>query len=189
MVLPDPFRHSSHDSTGFLPSLYLSAARYPLASVGIGVLTFLVWVAPDILFGYRSHWLFNNSLVGSPASTAGAGLKTNLLFIALRVMSTALLVPLLEELFWRGWLMRWLINKHFLKVPLGTYETTAFWLVAILFASEHGSYWEVGLAAGVIYNWWIVRTRNLADCFLAHATTNAVLAVYVLAADQWQYWL
>jgi CAAX prenyl protease-like protein len=86
-------------------------------------------------------------------------------------------------------MMRWLINPEFLKVPLGKYAPAAFWLVAVLFASEHGAYWEVGLAAGIVYNWWIVRCRNLADCILAHAVTNALLAAYVLYAGQWQYWL
>jgi CAAX prenyl protease-like protein len=169
---------------------YLSfRPSYPLASVAIGLLVFALWVAPDLLFGYRGHWLFTNTVMGSPASTASADLKRNLLFISLKVLSTSLLVPVLEELFWRGWLMRWLIHKDFLKVPLGTYETSAFWLVAALFASEHGSYWDVGLLAGIVYNWWMVRTRNLADCFLAHGVTNGVLACYVLAADRWQYWL
>jgi CAAX prenyl protease-like protein len=162
---------------------------YPLASAGIGILVFVIWIAPDLLFGYRAHWLFRNVFVGSAVSTASPALRHNLLFIFLRVTSTSLLVPLLEELFWRGWLMRFLIRRDFLKVPLGTYDISAFWLVAILFASEHGPYWDVGLAAGLIYNWWIVRTRNLADCFLAHGVTNALLALYVLAADQWQYWL
>ena len=117
-------------------------------------------------------------------------MKGNLGFIALRCAGSALLVPILEELFWRGWMMRWLIdNTNFLKVPLGKYVPFAFWMVAILFASEHGPYWEVGLAAGIAYNWWIVRTRNLADCILAHGVTNAALAGYVLVTGQWQYWL
>ena len=97
--------------------------------------------------------------------------------MVLRTVSSALLVPILEELFWRGWLMRWLIDHDFLKVPLGKLSHlphSGWWRV--LFASEHGPYWEVGLAAGIIYNWWIVRTRNLADCILAHAVTNALLA-------------
>ena len=97
--------------------------------------------------------------------------------------------PVLEELFWRGWMMRWLIDHNFLKVPLGKYTPTAFWVVALLFASEHGPYWEVGLAAGIIYNWWLVRTRSLADCILAHGVTNALLCAWVLATGQWQYWL
>jgi CAAX prenyl protease-like protein len=162
---------------------------YPWASLAIGVAVFGIWVAPDVLFGYRHHWLFENPLTGSAASSLPPWLKGNVKFIVLRTVSSTLLVPLLEELFWRGWMMRWLIDTHFVKVPLGKYAPQAFWLVAVLFASEHGPYWEVGLAAGIIYNWWIVRTRNLADSILAHAVTNGVLSIYVLLTGQWQYWL
>ncbi len=48
---------------------------------------------------------------------------------------------------------------------------------AILFASEHGPYWDVGLITGVIYNWWMVRTKSVADCILMHAVTNAALSI------------
>jgi uncharacterized protein len=163
----------------------------PLASIAIGVAVFVIWVAPDVLFGdnYRHHWLFENSITGSAASSLALHLKANIGFMLLRSVSSAILIPILEELFWRGWMMRWLIEKDFLSVPLGKYVPSAFWIVALLFASEHGPYWEVGLAAGIVYNWWIVRTRNLADCILAHGITNAVLCVYVLATGQWQYWL
>jgi uncharacterized protein len=158
-----------------------------LASIGIGLAVFVIWIGPDLLFGpnYRHSWVF----FGGPSSSLPPQAQRNSWFLAIRVVSSVALVPVLEELFWRGWLMRWLINPDFLKVPLGTYQTVAFWLTAILFASEHGPYWEVGLITGVIYNLWIVRTRNLADCILAHAVTNGALAFYVLAAGQWQYWL
>lgn len=162
---------------------------FPMASVAMGVAVFVIWVAPDVLFGYRDSWLFHNAITGTATSSLPVDLKKNVAFIALRCTSSAVLVPVLEELFWRGWMMRWLIDKDFQKVPLGKYVPSAFWIVALLFASEHGPYWEVGLIAGIAYNWWIVRTRNLADCILAHAVTNAVLSVYVLATDQWQYWL
>jgi CAAX prenyl protease-like protein len=169
---------------------YLSfRPKYPLASIVLGVAVFVIWVAPDALFGYRDSWLFNNSVTGHAASSLPPHLKENLGFMALRSVGSFALVPILEELFWRGWMMRWLIDKEFLKVPLGTYAASAFWIVAALFASEHGPYWEVGLAAGVLYNWWIIRTRNLADCILAHSVTNAVLSAYVLYTGQWQYWL
>ena len=169
---------------------YLSfRPSFPLASIGIGVAVFLIWVAPDYLFGYRHHWLFENSITGKAASSFPPQLKQNIGFMVLRSLSSAMLVPILEELFWRAWMMRWLIDADFQKVPLGKYVPSAFWIVAVLFASEHGPYWEVGLAAGVIYNWWIVHTRNLSDCILAHGVTNAVLALYVVLTDQWQYWL
>ncbi|HKW97117.1 MAG TPA: CAAX prenyl protease-related protein [Bryobacteraceae bacterium] len=161
-----------------------------LGSAALGLLVFVIWVAPDLLWpAYRTSWLFNNALVGAPKSSHNLAVKANLMFIVFRVLASVVNVPILEELFWRGWLMRWLIAKQFWKVPLGTYVPQAFWTVAILFASEHGSYWDVGLAAGVLYNWWMVRTRSLGDCILAHAVTNACLAVYVLTRDQWQYWL
>jgi uncharacterized protein len=161
----------------------------PVLSILLGVAVFLIWVGPDVLFGYRSHWLFENALMGKAVSSLPAGLQADWLFIIVRVTSTSLLVPIVEELFWRGWMMRWLINVEFLKVPLGTYVPSAFWIVVLLFASEHGPYWEVGLITGILYNWWLVRTKNLADCILAHAVTNAILAGYVLMTGKWQYWL
>jgi len=162
----------------------------PAGSALMGAAVLAIWIAPDALWpGYRDFWLFHNSITGAARSTLPARLHGNAAFIVVRVVESALLVPVLEELFWRGWLMRWLIRSDFEKAPLGQYTAFSFWGVAVLFALEHGPYWEVGLAAGVAYNWWMVRTRSLADCMLAHGVTNALLAGYVLMFHQWQYWL
>jgi len=161
----------------------------PAASILLGVAVFVIWVAPDVLFGYRHFWLFENPITGKALSSLPDALRHNVPFLALRTAASFLLVPILEELFWRGWLMRWLIKPEFDRVPFGTYAPMAFWVVAALFASEHGPYWEVGLAAGILYNWWAVRTRNIADCILAHSVTNAILSAYVLIAGRWEYWL
>lgn len=160
----------------------------PVASIGVGLAVFAIWIGPDLVFHYRHFWLFENALTGAAGTAPGEGLKHNYAFLAVRIAGSALIVPVIEELFWRGWLMRWIINADFLKVPLGSYAAGAFWITAILFASEHGAYWEVGLAAGVVYNWWLIRTKNLADCILAHAVTNGVLAVWVLMGH-WEYWV
>jgi CAAX prenyl protease-like protein len=162
---------------------------YTVASVALGIAVLVIWVGPDLVFGYRHHWLFENAITGKAASTLPDSLRQNTAWLALRAAASFLLVPILEELFWRGWLMRWLIKPEFEKVPFGTYAPMAFWVVAGLFASEHGPYWEVGLAAGILYNWWAIRTRNIADCILAHAVTNAILSAYVLFSGAWQYWL
>jgi hypothetical protein len=164
---------------------------FPAGSIALGVAVLAVWIGPEALWGqrYRDFWLFHNSFMGVARSSLPAHLKSNAFFIGVRVLESAILVPILEELFWRGWLMRWVIRTDFESVPVGQYTALSFWSVAVLFASEHGPYWEVGLIAGVAYNWWLVRTRNLADCMLAHAVTNAMLAGYVLLFDQWQYWL
>jgi len=163
---------------------------HALASTGLGVAVFFLWIGPDLLWpNMRHHWLFHNWLLGEPASTLPEGLKVSPAFIAVRIFGSVILVPILEELFWRGWLMRWLINPDFRKVALGSYTALSFWATAVLFASEHVSYWEVGLLTGIIYNWWMIRTKNLANCILAHAVTNGCLAAYVIGWKQWQYWL
>jgi CAAX prenyl protease-like protein len=126
--------------------------------------------------------------MGHPVSTIPPALHRSVPFILLRTAGATVVVPIVEELFWRGWLMRWLVTPKFREIPFGAFTPSAFWIVAVLFASEHGSYWEVGLAAGIVYNWWAVRTRSLADCILAHAVTNGILSAYVLLSGQWQYW-
>lgn len=162
----------------------------PLLSIGLGIAVCVLWVGPEIVFpGYHSGWLFSNSVLGHPASTATAAQKSDVVFIVFRILTSVIAVPILEELFWRGWVMRWLINRNFTSLPLGTYDAQAFWIVAALFASEHGSFWDVGLLTGVIYNWWMIRTKSMWDCILMHAVTNACLAWYVLHYDQWMFWL
>jgi hypothetical protein len=114
--------------------------------------------------------------------------QSNPAVLFFRTLRSVAIVPVIEELFWRAWLMRWLISPRFQEVPLGTWSAQSFWIVAVLFASEHGSYWDVGLAAGIIYNWWMLRTRSLGDLILAHAVTNGCLCAYVIAFGKWEYW-
>lgn len=159
------------------------------ASAIVGAVVFLIWIAPDLLFpGYRSLPLFSNSVVGHVHSSLPPAALRSAWVLIWRSVRAIVIVPVVEELLWRAWLMRWLINPDFKRVPLGAYSPLAFWMTAVLFASEHGPYWDVGLATGVIYNLWMIRTKSVADCILMHAVTNAILCAYVIATGQWQYW-
>jgi len=159
------------------------------SSILLGVAVFVLWIGPDLLFPhYRHHWLFDNSLMGHVQAGLSEAAHDQPAVLWLRAFRAVAIVPLIEELFWRAWLMRWIINPDFEKVPLGAFSATSFWIVAILFASEHGSYWDVGLATGVIYNWWMLRTKSLGDLVLVHAVTNACLSLYVVLAGKWEYW-
>jgi uncharacterized protein len=161
----------------------------PLETVLLGVAVFAIWVGPDILFpAYRQHWLFQNSVLGKISNKVAPEVLASPIVLWSRIIRAVVLVPILEELFWRGWLMRWLISPRFQEVKLGAYSPSAFWITALLFASEHGSYWDVGLIAGIAYNWWMIRTKSLGDCILAHAVTNACLCGYVVATHHWEYW-
>lgn len=170
------------------PAIDLRAPHW-LGSILLGTGVFLVWVAPDMLWpAYRESWLFQNAMMGTVESSVPAEYRGMPMVVWSRAIRAILIVPIVEELFWRGWLMRWLINPNFLAVPLGTFVPFAFVATALLFASEHGPYWDVGLLAGLAYNWWMIRTRNLGDCVLAHAVTNGLLSTHVVLNEQWQYW-
>ena len=104
------------------------------------------------------------------------GFQLSPMVLIFRSVRAVLLVPIIEELFWRGWLLR-------------QFTMPSFLIASALFASEHGPYWEVGLLAGFAYNWWITRTKSLADCILAHAVTNGILSAYVVWGKHWEYWL
>lgn len=162
----------------------------PLQSVLLGAAVFVIWIGPDLLFpSYRNSPLFQNSITGTLHSSIDESLRNEPAVLAIRCFRAVVLVPIIEELFWRAWLLRWLIQPRFEEVPLGTYNSTAMWMTAVLFASEHGPYWDVGLATGLIYNWWMFRTRRLGDCIVAHAVTNGCLSAYVLFSGKWEYWL
>jgi CAAX prenyl protease-like protein len=164
--------------------------RQPVASFAIGVAVFLIWIGPDALIpGYRHYWLFSNSITGKAATTLATTSQTDLAALLFRIVRAVVLVPIIEELFWRAWALRWVARTDFETMPLGTYTTASFWLVAALFAAEHGPYWEVGLICGVTYNWWMGKTKSLGDLIFTHAVTNACLCAYVLIAKKWEYWM
>ncbi len=158
------------------------------ASIGIGV--FLLWIAPDTFFpGWRDHWLFTNSLMGEVRISLSPEQLASPFILFFRTVSAALLVPILEELFWRAWMLRWIANSDFQSLPIGACNTQSFWIVAVLFAVEHGPFWEVGLITGVIYNWWMTRTCSLGDLIFAHGLTNLVLSLYVIWSKDWKFWM
>lgn len=158
-------------------------------SILLGAAVFVIWVGPDLLApGYRQHWLFENWLLGgAPAPQQGYASLSSVALL-FRFARAVVIVPIAEELFWRGWLLRWLAKPEPPLPAMGSYTMQSLAVSTLLFASEHGSFWLVGLLAGLIYNWWMIRTRSLGDCILSHAVTNGLLSGYVLATGRWEYW-
>lgn len=168
--------------------LTLKASRPWLSSV-LGAVVFAIWIAPDTLWpGWRNHWLFANPLLGEAGVRMARSALEDPLSLAMRTARAVVMVPIVEELFWRGWLMRWIENPDFERVPPGSWHARAFWITAALFALEHGSFWEVGLLAGILYNAWMIRTKNLGDVILAHAVTNGCLCAWILATGRFEFW-
>lgn len=153
---------------------------FVFAAAAVGVAVLAVWILSDGLYP-----LLGTSTVFDPfrelhRSQAYA-------WIGFRLVGAALIVPVAEEFFWRGFLIRWLVNADFRSVRMGTFTWFSFLATSALFAVEHDR-WLAGLIAGVAYNALYYRTRSLKACILAHGTTNLGLGIYVLASNQWRFW-
>ncbi len=108
-------------------------------------------------------------------------------WIAIRLFGASVVVPIMEELFWRGFIIRWIINADFRRVNIGRFTWTSFITTSVLFGLEHNR-WCVGILAGVLYNLLLYRTKSLYACIIAHGITNLGLGVYVITAHQWAFW-
>ena len=98
------------------------------------------------------------------------------------------LVPLIEELFWRSFLIRWLIDPDdFQRVPIGRMTPFAAGGTAVLFALAHPE-WLPALITGLLWAWLLWQTKSLSACLISHAVANLALGIYVMATGDWKYW-
>ena len=108
-------------------------------------------------------------------------------FLAVRLFGLVVLVPLIEELFWRLFLMRWIVDPDdFTRVPIGRVTLGAASVTSILFALEHPE-WLPALLTGLAWAGLLWQTRSVAACFVSHLTANLALGVYVLATGSWTF--
>lgn len=160
-----------------------------LWTIPVAAAVFAIWVSPQALLGFpRRESGFDPNLFASHPLLYWLNLS-------LRFARLVIVVPLLEEIFWRGFLIRWLITEDFTKVPPGRFTPVSFFGVVACFGLAH---WGPQLAPGqdflpalitsALYNLVLYRSRNLGDCVLAHAATNLLLGLYIMATRQWGFW-
>jgi len=150
-----------------------------LLSAGVGVLVYFAWVRMDW------PWAMQGQPAGYDPFQAGAGV--GVVLAAIRLFGAAMVVPVMEELFWRSFLMRYLVTSPFTAVRLGTFTPLSGGATVVLFGLEH-HLWLAGMLAGVAYNLLLYKTRRLWPCVLAHAITNLLLGMHVLATGEWHWW-
>ncbi len=143
-----------------------------------GLAVFSLWVRLEGIFILPPPG-YDPGVLGDPAA--------RMALIATRLCGAVLVVPVMEELFWRSFLVRYLIDRDFLQVAIGRFTVSAFVISTVLFALEHHLL-VAGLMAGAAYNLLLLYTRSLAQCILAHAVTNLALGLYVLASGNWHFW-
>jgi len=161
--------------------IYKEEIRFALDWLAVlaGAAVFFIWILAEGLYPQLSASEFNPNEFATGYAV--------FVLIAFRLLGATLVVPLAEEIFWRSFALRFLIRSDFKAVPLGRFSWFSFVLVSIAFGFEHHR-WLPGIVAGVVYAAVLYRTKNLFSPILAHAVTNLMLGVYVIATQQWTFW-
>ena len=150
-----------------------------LPAILAGIAVFAVWVGLESIAPQLGETTSFNPHELSPDWTTGLS--------SIRLLGAVLVVPVMEELFWRSFALRFLIDTSFKRIPLGAFTWFSFILVAIAFGLEHNR-WIPGIIAGLVYAALLLRTKNLFSPIQSHAVTNLLLGIYVLHTGHWQYW-
>jgi hypothetical protein len=160
------------------PAQAARPADWALA-VATGVVVFLLWVGID------QDWAVLSRPAGyRPLHADGS---VDWVQALARLSGFALVVPVMEELFWRSLVLRWIERHDFLAVAPREVGWRAFAITTVLFALEHDR-WLAGAIAGAAYNWLYMRSGNLWVPIVAHAVTNGVLGLWVLQTGRWEFW-
>jgi len=157
-------------------------------TVTIGIVAFILWVSP---LAYLIEYFLPKAarLPGFDPAFFGTEGFVYFLNVGCRFVRLVVIVPLVEEVFWRGFLLRWLIRDEFTTVPFGTYQCTSFLVVTILFTIEHTPPdYPAALLTGALFNFVAIYTRSLSSCVLVHAVTNLLLGLYILQTGRTGFW-
>lgn len=144
-------------------------------AIGVGVFAVWLWLEPE-----STSTVMADSLAKLSPTARGV-------WLTFRVVGSVLLVPLVEELAFRGYLMRRLVAADFEKIQLDHFTWLSFIGSSLAFGLVHGR-WLAGTLAGMAYAMAVYRRGRLGDAVVAHMTTNGLIAMYVLAFERWSLW-
>ena len=165
---------------GELARQTLPNARETAWAVVVGLGVFGLWIQLD------APWMAvgEHTATFRPLDAEG---RIDPLLVAMRWIGAALMVPVMEELFWRSFLMRWIQRPDFVTVDPAQVGLRAVVISTFLFVLVH-PLWLAAALAGLAYAWLYVRSGKLWSCVIAHAVTNGVLGIWVVYSGQWQFW-
>ena len=172
LVLAIFWRHYFELKTCRLP------ARGVLVALAAGVLVLVLWL------GLGAGWMTIGTAAGFDPTSAG---RIDWPLVAVRIAGAALVVPVMEELFWRSFLLRWLDKVNFEAVDPSQVSIKSVVITSVLFGFEH-HLWLAGIVAGIAFSALYMRHRTIWSPILAHAVTNGLLGIWVVTTSSWSYW-
>lgn len=154
----------------------------PLALAG-GVLITALWIGLD---DFYPKW-GQPGPPWNPHLMFGADAALAWFFVVVRFAGSVLVVPPLEEVFYRSFVYRYAARKDWLGVPLNQFLPLPFLIASALFAVEHRE-WLAGLLTGFLLQGIVIRTNRLGDAIVAHALANLLLGAWVVWQGAWNFW-
>ncbi|WP_281412904.1 CAAX prenyl protease-related protein [Geobacter grbiciae] len=151
-----------------------------ISAILAGIIVFVLWIQMDWLLPFQKPAQgYNPDLISDHIHRT--------VLIAFRVAGASIVVPIMEEIFWRSYIARLVINQDFESVPVGTFTWASFIATVLLFGLEH-QFIIAGCMAGVIYHALLCRTKSLSACIVTHSLTNLLLGIYVVKTKAWPFW-
>lgn len=161
--------------------------------VWVGLLGIVLWIAiselqiEQLLTANFPSWMRPGARVSYNPFEKLESLAAIWTFITVRMIGLAIIVPLAEELFWRGFLLRWTIDPDWEKVPVGEYTLSSCLIVTAMFTAAHPE-WIAAAVYCLLLNGLLYWKRDLWLCCVAHGVSNFALAIYVLSVKAWWLW-
>jgi hypothetical protein len=177
---------------------FLPECRWTVSveAVLVGIAVFAVWVGLDPLVPSQQELLVKfglskpkatPELPWNPQAFFGAGSPLAWLFIGTRILGSTLVVPPLEEAFYRSFLYRAVASVEFEKFPLNRFHPLSFIVTAVIFGASHNE-WLAGILCAMAYQGLVLRRGHVGDAMTAHAITNCLLGLWVVGRGAWNFW-
>lgn len=147
-------------------------------SVLTGIVVLILWI--NLVDG----WMVVGTASGFDPRSGG---QLDWLLTAIRIFGAAAVVPVMEELFWRSFLLRWIVAPDFRSIDPAQVTWKSLAITIVLFGFEH-NLWLAGIVAGAAYSALYVRYRTLWMPILSHAVTNLLLGIWVVRTGSWHFW-
>ncbi|MCI0744236.1 MAG: CAAX prenyl protease-related protein [Verrucomicrobia subdivision 3 bacterium] len=165
--------------------------KVSVEAVVVGIAVFVVWIglSPALrAMGIDPSWtvLKSKATPWNPFNYFGHAVLA-WFFVSVRIAGSSVVVPPLEEVFYRSFVYRYILKRDFLRVPLGQFDWTPFLMTSILFAFTHIE-WLAGLLCGFAYQSLVCWKKRLGDAITAHAITNFLLGGWVVYKNAWEFW-
>ena len=151
-----------------------------------GVLVFVLWVGLDAYYP-KFEFLVKAGSPWNPFHQFGEHSTAGGFFTTVRTLGSALVVPPIEEAFYRSFLYRYLVRSDYSSVPMGQLHWRSLLVTSLIFGFSHYQ-WLPGILCGVIYQALVIRKKRLGDAMTAHALTNFLLGIWVAWKGAWQFW-